>query len=100
MEVAPGCGNESERPEPNRRLYHHLTFYGFLLCFASTSVATLYHYGLGWVAPYAYTSLPVLLGTVGGAGITVGPIGLYRMAGGATPDSARTPTTRGWMRRS
>lgn len=74
-----GCGNESERPEPNRRLYHHLTFYGFLLCFASTSVATLYHYGLGWVAPYAYTSLPVLLGTVGGAGITVGPIGLYRM---------------------
>ena len=29
------------------RRFHHLTFYGFLLCFASTSVATLYHYVLG-----------------------------------------------------
>ena len=75
-----GCGNESERPAPNRRLYHHLTFYGFLLCFASTSVATIYHYLLGWQAPYPYCSLPVLLGAVGGTGITVGPIGLFLMS--------------------
>ena len=39
-----GCFNEDERPTDRRRLYHHLTFYGFVLCFASTSVATLYHY--------------------------------------------------------
>ena len=32
-----GCFNEDERPTDRRRIYHHLTFYGFLLCFASTS---------------------------------------------------------------
>ena len=30
-----------------RRRFHHLTFYGFVLCFAATCVATLYHYVLG-----------------------------------------------------
>src|SRR5690606_33704981 len=34
-----GCYNEDERPTDRRRLYHHLTFYGFMLCFAATSVA-------------------------------------------------------------
>ena len=28
----------------SRRRMHHFTFYGFMLCFAATSVATLYHY--------------------------------------------------------
>ena len=59
-----------------RRRFHHLTFYGFALCFAATSVATLYHYGLNLHAPYALTSLPVLLGTAGGIGLLVGPVGL------------------------
>jgi citrate/tricarballylate utilization protein len=71
-----GCMNEDESPTDNRRTYHHLTFYGFLLCFASTSVATLYHYLFGWEAPYAWSSLPVLLGTVGGLGLLIGPLGL------------------------
>ncbi len=35
-----------------RRRFHHLTFYGFMLCFAATCVATLYHYVLGERAPY------------------------------------------------
>ena len=39
-----GCYNHDERPNDRRRFYHHLTFYGFVLCFASTCVATLYHY--------------------------------------------------------
>jgi citrate/tricarballylate utilization protein len=47
-----------------------------MLCFAATSVATLYHYVLGLQAPYAYTSLPVILGTVGGIGLLIGPAGL------------------------
>jgi citrate/tricarballylate utilization protein len=47
-----------------------------MLCFASTSVATVYHYAFGWIAPYALTSLPVLLGTVGGIGLLLGPAGL------------------------
>ena len=47
-----------------------------MLCFAATSVATLYHYLLGWHAPYPIASVPVLLGTLGGVGLLVGPAGL------------------------
>ncbi|HET7889069.1 MAG TPA: tricarballylate utilization protein TcuB, partial [Bradyrhizobium sp.] len=71
-----GCFNEDERPTDRRRIYHHFTFYGFLLCFASTCVATLYHYLLAREAPYAWWDLPVVLGTVGGVGLLIGPIGL------------------------
>ncbi len=67
-----------KRPTDNRRLYHHFTFYGFLLCFASTSVATLYHYLLGMQAPYPWYDLPVVLGTLGGIGLVIGPIGLFK----------------------
>ena len=41
---------------------------GFLLCFAATATATLYHYVLGQKAPYPFWSLPVLLGTRLGSG--------------------------------
>ena len=58
-------------------MFHHLTFYGFMLCFAATSVGTIYHYVFGWVAPYDYFSLPVILGTVGGIGLLIGPAGLF-----------------------
>jgi citrate/tricarballylate utilization protein len=71
-----GCMNEDDRPTDRRRLYHHLTFYGFMLCFASTSTATLYHYLLSMQAPYPWYDLPVVLGTVGGLGLIVGPAGL------------------------
>lgn len=71
-----GCMNENERPKTRRRLYHHLTFYGFLLCFAATSVATVYHYALGRIAPYPWWDLPSLLGTIGGIGLVIGPAGL------------------------
>jgi citrate/tricarballylate utilization protein len=71
-----GCFNEDERPTDRRKIYHHLTFYGFLLCFAATSVATLYHYLLAREAPYAWWDLPVLLGTLGGIGLLIGPAGL------------------------
>src|SRR5690606_9248041 len=57
--------------------FHHLTFYGFMLCFASTSVATLYHYIFGLEAPYRISSLPVVLGTLGGIGLLIGPAGLF-----------------------
>jgi citrate/tricarballylate utilization protein len=74
-----GCNEADDRFTHWRRRFHHLTFYGFALCFASTSVATVYHYGLGLQAPYALTSLPVLLGTVGGLGLLVGPVGLFML---------------------
>ncbi len=71
-----GCYTSDEMTD-SRRHAHHATFYGFLLCFASTSVATLYHYVLGRQAPYGWTELPVILGVLGGIGIVIGPIGLY-----------------------
>ena len=71
-----GCHNEDDAWTHARRRCHHLTFYGFMLCFAATSVATVYHYALGWTAPYALPSLPKLLGVVGGVSLLVGSCGL------------------------
>lgn len=71
-----GCYNKDDRPNDNRRFFHHLTFYGFMLCFAATSVGTLYHFLLGRDAPYPWWDLPVVLGTIGGLGLVIGPIGL------------------------
>ena len=73
------CTSGEEQRSPWRRYFHHATFYGFLSCFASTSVAAIYHSVFGWHAPYAYTSLPVLLGTIGGVGLVVGPAGLFAL---------------------
>src|ERR1700751_2499757 len=71
-----GSYNEDDRPTDRRKLYHHLTFYGFLLCFAATCVGTLYHFLFAREAPYPWWDLPVVLGTLGGLGIVIGPIGL------------------------
>lgn len=87
-----GCTSEDEKPSAARRIYHHLTFYGFLLCFAATSVATIYHYAFGWQAPYPPYSLPVVLGILGGVGLLVGPAGLLIVSSRRDPiltDSAR-----------
>ena len=73
------CTTDEEARSPWRRWFHHATFYGFLLCFASTSVAAVYHSLFGWIAPYGYTSLPVLLGTAGGLGLVIGPAGLLAL---------------------
>jgi citrate/tricarballylate utilization protein len=70
------CGSADAIRTPWRRLFHHFTFYGFLLCFAATCVATVYHTLLDRVAPYPWLSLPVLLGTAGGVGLVIGPLGL------------------------
>jgi citrate/tricarballylate utilization protein len=73
---AEGCTDGDDKPTQWRRRFHHATFYGFMLCFASTSVATLYHYFLGLKAPYALSSLPVVLGTIGGISMLIGTTGL------------------------
>ena len=71
-----GCTYPDERPSHARRWFHHFTFYGFMLCFAATCVATVYHYALGRPAPYPFWSAPVVLGTLGGIGLLIGPAGL------------------------
>ena len=71
------CVDAEETRRPWRRWMHHCTFYGFLFCFASTTVAAIYHLFFGWLAPYAYSSVPVVLGTVGGLGLLIGPAGLF-----------------------
>jgi len=71
-----GCNDREDNFSNGRRYFHHATMWGFLLCFAATVVATIYHYGLGLVAPYPALSAPVVLGSIGGIGLLVGPAGL------------------------
>jgi len=95
-----GCNNADDAFTLWRRRFHHFTFYGFGLCFAATSVATLYHYLLGRHAPYALSSPPVLLGTMGGIGLLIGPIGLLWLNLRRDPahgDTAQRPMDRGFI---
>jgi len=71
-----GCNYPDAAFTESRRWFHHLVFYGFLLDFASTSVAAFYDHFLGWQAPYPFFSAPVVLGTVGGIGLLIGTSGL------------------------
>lgn len=71
-----GCNYPNANFSQLRRWFHHLVFYGFLLDFASTSVAAFYDHFLGWPAPYPLLSWPVVLGTVGGIGLLIGTSGL------------------------
>lgn len=74
-----GCNNEDDAYTLSRRRAHHLTFYGFMLCFAATRLATVYHYVFGWSAPYDLPSVPKLLGAVGGVSLALGTAGLWRL---------------------
>ena len=88
-----GCTYPDSRPSFARRYFHHLTFYGFMLCFAATVVAAFYHFALGWKAPYPLFSLPVMLGVAGGIGLLAGPIGLAWLIRRRDPDLADTSQT-------
>jgi len=72
-----GCNFESEDQfSHTRRWFHQFTLYGFLACFAATSIATVYHYFLNYPAPYPLFSLPKLFGVIGGVALCVGCAGL------------------------
>jgi citrate/tricarballylate utilization protein len=95
-----GCNESDDEFTLWRRRFHHFTFYGFMLCFAATCVATLYHYLFRWDAPYALTSLPVLLGTTGGIGLLIGPAGLLWLNVRRNPergDSTQNAMDRGFI---
>jgi citrate/tricarballylate utilization protein len=86
-----GCMNHDDRPTDTRKHFHHATFYGFLLCFAATVTATLYHFLLAREAPYPWYDIPVILGTIGGLGLVVGPIGLLAAKLRRDPDLQDEP---------
>ena len=95
-----GCNNDDDAFTLARRRFHHFTFYGFLLCFAATSVATIYHYAFGWVAPYELPSLPKLLGVVGGVSLMIGTAGLWHLNRRRHPlhgDAAQRPMDLGFI---
>ena len=71
-----GCNDLDDSFAMLRRRLHHAVFYGFLLCFASTTSGFLAHTFLGWHAPYDFFSVTVLLGTLGGALLMIGTVGL------------------------
>ena len=74
-----GCFYPDELPSMSRRWFHHLTFYGFMLDLASTTVAAFYHHFLHLEAPYPLLSIPVVLGTVGGVMLVIGTGGLMAL---------------------
>ena len=89
-----GCNDVDEHYSSSRRRFHHAMFYGFLLCFAATSVATVYDRLLGRVAPYRFLDIPVQLGFWGGLGLLVGTIGTAWLKIVADPGPA-APRLRG-----
>jgi len=72
-----GCNSADDAFSNQRRLFHHLTMWGFMLCFAATCVATIYEYFLGRMSPFPLLSVPVVLGSSGGLGLLVGCSGLF-----------------------
>jgi citrate/tricarballylate utilization protein len=95
-----GCNNEDDAFTLSRRRAHHLTFYGFILCFAATSLATVYHYVLGWAAPYDLPSLPKVLGAIGGVSLLLGTAGLFKLNVQRHPmhgDAAQKPMDLGFI---
>ena len=89
-----GCAYPNDLSSQSRRWFHHLTFYGFFFCFAATTVAAIYHYVFGWVAPYRFQSAPVVLGIAGGLGLLIGPIGLLWLKCSRNPELTDAKQTR------
>jgi len=71
-----GCNDIGERMSQQRRWAHHVMVAGFAGTALSTVSAAIYHHALGVAAPYPLTSLPVLLGLVGGVAMLAGIGGL------------------------
>jgi citrate/tricarballylate utilization protein len=74
-----GCNVKDEAFSQTRRYFHHSLFYGFLLCFASTCAAAFYEHVLGRISPFPLTSVPVVLGTIGGVAMLIGIAGLVQI---------------------
>ncbi|WP_421989216.1 hypothetical protein [Roseococcus sp.] len=71
-----GCNDIDDSFAQTRRIFHQTMFYGFMLCFAATTVGAVYHHVFGWKSPHAFLSLPVQFGTWGGVMLCIGTAGL------------------------
>ena len=71
-----GCNYPDDQFRFIRKRFHHFVFYGFILCFMSTTIAAIYDHFLQRPAPYPLWSWPVVLGTVGGLSLLIGTGGL------------------------
>ena len=81
-----GCNFEDEdRYSNTRRWLHQAAMYGFLLCFLSTSSATVLHYIFDWPAPYPIWSPPKIFGVSGGVLMSAGAFGLAWLKTKADP---------------
>lgn len=75
-----GCNFEdTDRFSQGRRYAHQAVMYGFLLCFAATSSATVLHYVFDMPAPYPFWSGPKLLGVIGGVLLSLGCVEMVRL---------------------
>jgi citrate/tricarballylate utilization protein len=74
-----GCNYPDEQFSHIRRVFHHFTFYGFMLDLASTTTAAIYDHYFHWQPPYAWTSLPVVFGSIGGIMLMIGTAGLLSL---------------------
>jgi citrate/tricarballylate utilization protein len=70
------CTYPGDEPSPARRRLHLAVSYGFGLCLVSTTSAAAMQEFFGILPPYAYVSIPVITGTVGGLAMVVGCGGL------------------------
>jgi citrate/tricarballylate utilization protein len=87
---------DEEAPSAVRRRLHHFTAYGFLLAFASTSLAAFYEHVVGDSAPYPYLHPVVLLGLAGGIGMVVGTTGLLWLKRRSAPLASRREKALNW----
>lgn len=74
-----GCNDIDESYGQARRTWHQWLAWGFVACFAATSVGAIYDHLFHWPAPYPLVSLPGLLGSGGGLAMVIGAIGLLRL---------------------
>lgn len=74
--LSEGCTYPNIKRSNKRRIFHHLTAYGFLFCFIATNLGVIYTHFLGLNAPYDFTQAPKLFGFVGGIMLCVGTAGL------------------------
>lgn len=96
-----GCSYQNNEPSLVRKWMHQLLMYGFLLCFVATIAAFVLQDVFFIMPPYAWYSVPVVSGSVGGALAIIGCLGLLVLKAKAddtqlSPEMARSDNALLW----